>query len=105
MKKRLPQDGSRREHRFDRAIIEHTAIEILTFIAEDEARLGRFFDLTGLSIQTLRKAAGTPSFNASLFDYLGSDEALLIAFSDRKGCDPGEVDAMCKSLNTPARDG
>ena len=104
MKKSLPQDRSRRIRRFDSDVIERISIEILTFIAEDDERVGRFFDLTGLTFQTLRQVAGTKGFNSSLFDYLGSDEGLLRAFAERRGYEPEEVDAARMSLDAPTSD-
>jgi hypothetical protein len=80
-------------------LIDKMALETLSFLAEDPDRLGRFFDLTGLTLQTLRAAAGTPRFDASLLDYLGSDVVLLRAFAERHGYDPGEVDAARVALS------
>lgn len=66
--------------------------EVLTYLAADSARLMRFFDITGLDVATLRQAAGTPGFETSLLDYLGSDESLLRDFSALHGYDPADVD-------------
>jgi hypothetical protein len=90
--------------RINRDLADQMAIQALGFLAEDPDRLGRFFDITGLTIQTLRQVAGTSSFTSSLLDYLGSDEALLRAFAERNGYDPAEVDAARLPLSGPQDD-
>ncbi|MCZ8187689.1 MAG: DUF3572 domain-containing protein [Beijerinckiaceae bacterium] len=60
---------------------EALAIDALGFLAEDMERLGRFLALTGIDPARLREAAANPGFLASVLDYLGQDESLLLAFS------------------------
>jgi hypothetical protein len=100
-----PQPGARHTHRLNRDLIDQMAIQVLGFLAADPERLGRFFDITGLTVQTLRKAAGTADFDSSLLDYLGSDEALLRAFAEEYGYDPAMVDAARTTLAGPPADG
>lgn len=75
----------------ERADPEMMAIRVLRFLAADPARLARFLDITGLQPQTLRKAAATPGFHASVLAYLVQDESLLLAFSAEAGLAPEQV--------------
>jgi hypothetical protein len=102
VKKSILPPGSGPRRRINRDLIDTMAIQALGFLADDPDRLGRFFDITGLTVQTLRQIAGTPSFDSSLLDYLGSDEALLRAFADQNGYDPADVDAARMALAGPA---
>ena len=99
MKKSPSHLGPGFRPRVDRDLVDKMAVKALGFLAADTDRLGRFFDITGLTVQTLRQAAGTPGFDSSLLDYLGSDEALLRAFADQNGYDPAEVDAVRMALS------
>ncbi|MCI0465421.1 MAG: DUF3572 domain-containing protein, partial [Beijerinckiaceae bacterium] len=70
---------------------ESLAIEVLTFLAGDSARLGRFLSLSGLAAGDMRAAAAEPGFLAAVLDYLASDEQLLLAFADSAGHEPSKV--------------
>lgn len=67
------------------------AVAVLTFLAADPERLGRFFSLTGLDPATLRATSTTPSFARAMLAYLGADETLLVAFAHEAGFDPADV--------------
>lgn len=67
------------------------AVAVLTFLAADPERLGRFFSLTGLDPATLRATSATPSFARAMLAYLGTDDTLLVAFAQDAGLDPAEV--------------
>ncbi|CAN1556628.1 Protein of unknown function DUF3572 [Rhabdaerophilaceae bacterium] len=60
---------------------EMLAVQALGFLAEDTGRLTRFLDITGISPATLRQAAQSPTFLASVLAYLMADESLLLAFA------------------------
>ncbi|MGD0632714.1 MAG: DUF3572 domain-containing protein [Beijerinckiaceae bacterium] len=91
--------GSKRKPSSD--FMDRLPVEVLTYLAADPARLGRFFDTTGLDVPALRQSAGTPSFDSSLLDYLGSDESLLRDFAQQHGYDPAEVDTARMILAGP----
>ena len=80
-------------------LADQIAIQGLTFLAADAERLDRFFGVTGLDVTTLRRAAESPGFMASVLDYLGSDEPLLRAFAQEHDYDPAEVDAARRHLS------
>jgi hypothetical protein len=74
------------------------ALKCLSFLAEDGERLGRFLSLSGVSPDALRRDLGEPSFLAGVLDYLLSDEALLIAFSESAEVKPEAVVAARRKL-------
>lgn len=104
MKKNFSRPGLLPHRRLNRDLIDQMAVQALGFLADDPDRLGRFFDITGLTVQTLRQVAGTPSFDSSLLDYLGSDETLLRAFAEQNDYDPADVDATRMALSGPAEE-
>jgi hypothetical protein len=77
---------------------EMLAISALAFLAEEPERLSRFLDLTGLSPATLRQAAAEPRFLASVLDYLGADESLLLAFAANAQVAPEAIAAAAGRL-------
>lgn len=85
-------------------VIDRLTADALVYLAADKGRLARFFDITGLGIETLRQAADTPGFTAHLIDYLASDESRLAAFAVEKGYDPAQVEAIRLSLSPPIDD-
>lgn len=70
---------------------ESIAIQALGFLAEDEERLSRFFELTGLAADNIRSQAKSRSFQSSLLGYLMSDETLLLVFCANSGLDPSII--------------
>ena len=78
---------------------EKMAAEVLGFLAENAAHLGRFLALSGLSPGTLRAAAKEPQFLAALLDYLLADEAALLAFAAKSGHEPSAIVQAQKLLS------
>jgi hypothetical protein len=72
-------------------IAEAMGLDALTFLAEDDARIGRFLSLTGTGPAELRQAAGEPSMLAAVLDYVLQDESLLLVFTNTKGYAPEDV--------------
>ncbi len=65
----------------DRAAAEAIALQALAFLSEDESRLVRFLELSGLRPETLRTAAASPDFLAGVLDHVASDEVLILALA------------------------
>ena len=84
----------------NRADAEEIAAGALGVIAADEDRLWRFLDLTGLTPDTLRAAAGRPGFAAAVMDHVASDEALLLAVAQALGTSPERV-ARAQAVLSP----
>ena len=73
---------------------DQLSADILAYLAEEPSRLERFFDLTGLSVATLRQAAATEDFAAQLVGYVTADADRLRAFAAAKDYDPDAVEAV-----------
>ncbi|WOJ89579.1 DUF3572 domain-containing protein [Methylocapsa polymorpha] len=84
-----------------REAAEAIAIDVLTFIAAEPARLERFIALSGLTGDGLRAAAAEPGFFAGVLDHLAADEALLLAFSANAGQDPAMIAKARDCLSPP----
>ena len=67
------------------------AIQALAFIAEDPEKLSRFLDMTGITPDEIRAAAGEPGFLAGVLEHMLTDESLLVAFADSAGIDPAVI--------------
>ncbi len=74
-----------------RETAESLAIEALSFLAAEPARLGRFLALSGIGPDQLRSASREPGFLAGILDHIAADEPLLLLFAGHVQCDPLEV--------------
>jgi hypothetical protein len=70
---------------------ELLAVQALTFIAEDAARMRGFLAATGLEPGQIRAAAGQDGFFAGVLEHILDNESLLVAFADSVGIDPAEI--------------
>jgi hypothetical protein len=77
---------------------EALAVQVLTFIAADPERLGRFLAITGIGPTEIRAAARTPGFLAGVLDYVAGDEALLVAFAADAAFPPTTVEKARAAL-------
>ena len=75
----------------EREAAESLAVQVLTYLAAEPERLGRFLAVSGLGPQQLRLAAAEPGFLAGVLDYVSADESLLLGFADHAGIDPRDV--------------
>ena len=65
----------------DRETAEAIAVQGLAFLAEEPARMQRFFLVTGLDPGEVRARAGTPELLAAVLEHLAGDESLLLVFA------------------------
>jgi hypothetical protein len=91
-----------KQPQLSRAAAESLAIESLTFLAGNPARLDRFLALSGLGRDNLREAAGEPGFLAGVLDHLVSDESLLLAFAASTRHTPATIAKARDILSPPA---
>ena len=77
--------------KIDRDQAESVALDAFGFLAEDEERLRRFLDSTGLRPDTIRAAAASPGFHAAVLDYVASDEPLLVALAAALNTKPERI--------------
>ena len=83
---------------------EVIALKALEFLANDPERFGRFLELTGLSLQAIRKRAAEAAFLAGVLDHLRADQTLLFLFAETEGLTPGRIDAARRALPVAADD-
>jgi hypothetical protein len=70
---------------------ESLAVQALSFLAGEPERLARFLALTGIGPDRIRAAAASPGFLAGVLDHMAAEEALLKAFAEQTGIDPGDI--------------
>ena len=85
-----------------REVAEIVAIQALSFIAGDPARLGRFLPETGIGPETLRKSASDPKFLTSVLDFVMRDDTTVKAFAEASELHPTNVAAAHQVLSDPA---
>ncbi len=81
-----------------REAAEALAIQALTFIAADGERLGHFLAASGIGPAEIRAASREPDFMLGVVEFLGHDEAMLIAFAAEAGFDPADIGKAAKVL-------
>lgn len=67
---------------------ETLALRALGWLAGEEALSGVFLGASGLAQDEMRARAGDPEFLAFVLDFLLTDDAALIAFSQSAGVPP-----------------
>jgi hypothetical protein len=75
------------------------AVAAFAFIAAEPGRLGRFLEMTGIGLESIREATHQTHFLAGVLDHIGDDEPLLLAFAAQNGIDPNEVIRARSVLN------
>lgn len=85
-----------------REVAETVAIQALSYVVADPARLGRFLADTGLGPETIRKAAGNPEFLTAVLDHVLSDERLAKEFGESSDLPPDTIRAAREALGGPA---
>src|SRR4051794_28245746 len=85
----------------DEARAADIAVQGFSFLAAAPERLGRFLEVSGLTLQTIRAAAQSTSFFGGLLDYIVSDEELLVSFAAEVGLAP-EIIMRARQMLSPA---
>ena len=78
------------------------AIRALAFLADDETRMERFLNLTGLDAAAIRAQAQDPSFLAGILSYIHADEPLLLTFCANASLQPSDIERSLRTLEQPA---
>jgi Protein of unknown function (DUF3572) len=94
----------RKPAKLDRGAAETLAVQALTFLASEPARLGRFLALSGIGPEQIRAAAASPGFLAGVLDHVAADEALLVDFAGEANVAPGEVERARRALGPVTSD-
>lgn len=72
---------------------EVIALKGLTFLASDADRLSRFLDVTGLSLEAIRRQAAEPAFLGAVLDHVLSDQTLLFLFAETDDIPPRRIES------------
>jgi hypothetical protein len=80
---------------------ENVAIQALSFLAADPARLGRFLAATGIGPADIRAAAREPRFLAGVLDHIADDESAMLAFAQEAGLAPALIARARAALSEP----
>ena len=84
-----------------REVAEIVAIQALSFLAGDSARLGAFPAETGIGPETLRQSATDPQFLISVLDFVLRDDATVKAFAEVSKLHPTNIAAARQVLGDP----
>ncbi len=70
---------------------EALGLSALTFLVEEDDRVQRFLQLTGVDPSALPSLASRPSFLLAVLDHLAGDEQLLLCFAREQQVNPETV--------------
>ena len=70
---------------------EEIAANALAFLAADAGRMMQFLHTTGVSLDDLRRDAGSSRTLTAVLDHLVNDESLLLVFSSSIGLPPEDI--------------
>jgi hypothetical protein len=85
----------------DRETAETIAVQGLAFLAEEPARIQRFFLATGLDPSEIRARAGTPELLSAVLEHLAGDESLLLVFAASREIAPASIGLALRALQAP----
>ena len=71
---------------------EEIAANALAFLAADAGRMMQFLQATGVSLDDLRRDAGSSRILTAVLDHLVNDESLLLVFSSSIGLPPEAIE-------------
>lgn len=83
-------------------VAETVAIQALSFLAQEPARLGRFLAETGLGPETIRDAARDKGFLLGVLDFILNDEDLIDEFCATQDIKPRQLIAAREALGGPS---
>ncbi len=84
---------------------ESVAVRAITFLTEDEDRIRRFLDLTGLTPSGLEVAAARRDFLRAVLEHLLADESLLMTFAANAALNPATVRQAHRILDSGGSEG
>ena len=83
---------------------EGIAIDVLSWLAQDEERVLTFLQATGLSPGDIRTAASDPDFLAGVLDHVMGEETALLACAKDLNLKPERIATAWERLRTPEFD-
>ena len=90
--------ASKRAAAQNRDEAEALALCVLTFLVEEDDRVQRFLQLTGVDPSALPGLASRPSFLLAVLDHLAGDEELLLAFAREQRVNPERIALARRAL-------
>ena len=82
-------------------VAETLAIQALSFLGQEPARLGAFLAESGLGPETIREAAKEPSFLVAVLDFILNDAGLVDDFCKALDLKPRQLIAAREALGGP----
>ena len=73
---------------FTKADVGEVALDLITFLAEDEERFSQFLGLSGLSQSDVTQNLAEPHFQAMVLDQVLQDQSLVLEFASSRGLRP-----------------
>jgi hypothetical protein len=83
-------------------VAETLAIQALSFLGQEPARLGAFLAESGLGPETIREAAKEPSFLVAVLDFILNDAGLVDDFCKALDLKPRQLIAAREALGGPS---
>ena len=83
-------------------VAETLAIQALSFLAQEPARLGAFLAESGLGPETIRTAAKDPSFLVAVLDFILNDVGLIDDFCRAHELKPRQLITAREALGGPS---
>lgn len=77
---------------------EILAIHALGFLGADTDRFERFLSLTGMTIDSVREAAGSKHFLKGVLEHILTDESLLLVFCAETNTPPEAIQPAARRL-------
>ena len=77
---------------------EALGLGALTFLLDEDDRVQRFLQLTGVDPSALPGLASRPSFLLAVLDHLASDEQLLLSFASEQRVNPERIALARRAL-------
>ncbi len=77
---------------------EALALRALTFILENDERIQKFLQITGVDPNDLSGLAAQPTFLLAVLDYLAGDEELLLSFAQEIQVNPETIGLARRAL-------
>lgn len=89
------------ERKLDQQGAETVAVQVLGWLARDDAQLERFLSVTGIEPSEIRIAAGQPGFLLAVLEHVCDDQSFLLALAANSGIAPESIEAARQRLASP----
>ena len=90
--------ASKRAAAMGRDEAEALGLSALTYLVEEDERVQRFLQMTGVDPSALPGLASRPSFLLAVLDHLAGDEELLLAFAGEHQVNPETIALARRAL-------